>query len=86
VNIGDASLRAAGFDVRTFTVLRLQGDLGLEDLSRDMAHLLEDRQGSRRDAVKVGRLQDVLNETFVPSQELLYDEVVVHGVPPDEKM
>jgi hypothetical protein len=67
-------------------VLRLQGDLGLEDVSRDMAHLLEDRQGSRRDAVTVGRLQDVLNETCVPSQELLSDEVVVHGVPPDEKI
>ncbi len=31
-------------------------------------------------------MQDVLNETFAPSQELLYDEVMVHGVPPDEKM
>ena len=29
----------------------------------------------------VGRLQDVLNKTFAPIKELLYDEVIVRGVP-----
>jgi hypothetical protein len=31
-------------------------------------------------------LEDRLNKTFAPSEELLYDEVMVHGVPPEEKV
>jgi hypothetical protein len=35
--------------------------------------------------VEVWALQNVLDKTFAPSQELLDDELMVHGVPPDEK-
>jgi hypothetical protein len=36
--------------------------------------------------VAVGRLQNLPKETSAPSQSLLYEEVMVHGVPPDEKL
>jgi hypothetical protein len=30
-------------------------------------------------------MNSILDKTFAPIEELFYDEVVVHGVPPDEK-
>jgi hypothetical protein len=35
--------------------------------------------------MEIWGLQNLLDEPFAPCHELFYDEVVVHGVPPDEK-
>jgi len=85
VDVSCASILATGCDVRALQLLGLEIDLGLEKVSGYLAHLREDGQGSRRDAVEVCGLQDILNKTFAPLEQVLYDEVMVHGVPPDEK-
>jgi hypothetical protein len=86
VDVSYAGILATGCDIRALELLRFPSDLGLEHLPGYRSHLLKDGHGSRRDAVEVRRLQDVLDKTFAPSEELLYDEVMVHGVPPDEKV
>jgi hypothetical protein len=66
-------------------LLGLQLNFGLEHGASYVTHVLPDGQGRRRDAVELYGLQDLLNKTFAPIEELLYDEVMVHGVSPDEK-
>jgi hypothetical protein len=36
-------------------------------------------------AMKVRRLREILAKTFAPIEQLFYDAVVIHWVPPDEK-
>jgi hypothetical protein len=49
-----------------------------------MSHLLEAGQQGAGNAVEVGRLHDVLNKVLALIQLRLYDDLVVHGVPPGE--
>jgi hypothetical protein len=56
-----------------------------ERVSRHRSHRREAGQESRSDMVEVRGLPDMLHKTFAPIEEVLYDEVMVHGVPPDEQ-
>jgi hypothetical protein len=69
----------AGRDPHTPELLRFQGDLRLENVSRDRVQLRENRQRGTSNVVEVGRLQNALDNALAPIQQLLYDELVVHG-------
>ena len=85
VEVSHAAIPATGHDVGALELLRLQSHLGLENRPRHFSELREDGQRCRGHVVEVWGLQDLLDKTFAPIEELVYDELVVHGVPPDEK-
>jgi hypothetical protein len=60
--------------------LGLQLNFGLEQGASHVTNVRQDGQGSRRDAMELDGLQDMLKKTFAPIEELLYDEVMVHGL------
>jgi hypothetical protein len=80
-----SAFRATGWKRVMPALLGRQLTFGLEHGARHVTHVLQDGQGSRRDAVELDGLQDLLKKTLAPIEERLYDEVMVHGVPPDEK-
>jgi hypothetical protein len=77
----DADIRSAGGNVLVAALLGLQRDLGLEHPPGHLSPLCDDGQRGAADIINLGRLQDARNKTFAPIKELLYDEVIVHGVP-----
>jgi hypothetical protein len=85
VEVSPAAILATARDIGALELLGLQRHLGLEHLPRHLSALRTDRQRRRSHAVEVWGLQDLLDKTFAPIEELFDDEVVVHGVPPDEK-
>ena len=85
MNLSCTGLWATGDDGCAFELLGLKMDLRLKNLPSHLPHLLEAGPRGGGDAVEVWALQHVLDKTFAPSQELLSDELMVHGVPPDEK-
>jgi hypothetical protein len=56
-----------------------------ERVSRHRSHRREAGQESRRDMVEVRGLPDMLDKTFAPIEEVLYDEGMVHRVLSDEQ-
>ena len=86
MDIARTGFLATGGDGCALQVLGLAMDLRLEHLPRHLSHLLNDGQRSGGNAVEIGGLPNVLHQTFAPREELLYDRVMVHGVPPDEQV
>jgi hypothetical protein len=66
-------------------LLGFQVNFGLEQGATPITAVLKDSQGSCCHTMEVCGRQDILQKTWAPIEELLDDEVVVHGVPPDEK-
>jgi hypothetical protein len=76
---------ATGCDLRALALRRFHRDLRLEHRSGDRPYLRKDGQRGRGHRVEVWSLEDRLNKPVAPREELLDDEVMVHGVPPDEQ-
>jgi hypothetical protein len=86
VHVSGTGIWATQDDGSALPLLGLESELGVEHLPGNLAHLRENRAGRRRNAMEIGRLQDILDTTFAPLREALDDEVMVHGVPPDAKV
>jgi hypothetical protein len=67
-------------------LLGFQVNFGLEQGATPITAVLKDSQGSCCHTMEVCGRQDILQKTWAPIEELLDDEVMVHGVPPDEKV
>jgi hypothetical protein len=59
-------------------------DCGLKHRTGHLPHLLEDRYRCRRYRLQVGSFYNMLDDTLATVHQLPYDQVTIHGVPPDE--
>jgi hypothetical protein len=65
--------------------ISFQINLGLEKGVRHLPYVFQDAHGCGRNALAVWRMQNLVNQSLAPIHQLLYDDVLVHGVPPAEE-
>jgi hypothetical protein len=70
VDVSYVGILATGHDIRALERLRFHRDLGLENRPGDLSHLHNDGQQGRGNTMEVRSLEDRLNKTFAPSEEL----------------